>query len=127
MELIRSFFIPRRILPPKEHKINKQLVTFRNNKEKCRSGLSLKVGYIRNSGDGVSDKVSLHWQLQVFLKTPSCMRQIIPLFQLPKCSHAKRFPSCKITLAAACIFFISVGMVGIKTKILRVRPFICMQ
>jgi len=28
LELIRSFFIPQRILHPKEHKINKKLVTF---------------------------------------------------------------------------------------------------
>jgi hypothetical protein len=43
LELIRPFFIPQRILPPKEYKVNKELVTMRNNKGNCRSFLSLEV------------------------------------------------------------------------------------
>ena len=41
-------------------------------------------------------------------------------------THTKRFPSCKITSAVTCVF-ICVDMVGIKVKILHVRPSNCMH
>ena len=46
LELIHPFFpIPQRILPAKEHRSNKQLVMFRNNKRNSRQFLTLKEGH----------------------------------------------------------------------------------
>jgi hypothetical protein len=66
LELIRPFFIPQRILPPKECKINKQLVIFQNNQRNSWPFLTLKVAhkiYIRKDtfcGEGVNKVVTAH-------------------------------------------------------------------
>jgi len=53
-----------------------------------------------NVGDIVIVEVTFHWQLQLFLNTPSSRRQKTPLLQHPNFSKAKRLPSYKITSAA---------------------------
>jgi hypothetical protein len=50
----------------------------------------------RNVGDGVSEKVTCHWQKHMVLKTFSCMRQNIPLLQQTKFSPATNFELVKL-------------------------------
>jgi len=51
---------------------------------------------LRNVGDGVSDKVSCHRQLQIILNYPCRRRQNISLLQNRNCLHAKN--SCLVNL-----------------------------
>jgi hypothetical protein len=50
----------------------------------------------RNIGDGVSDKVTCHMQLQIILYSPCRKRQIIPSLQYPNYLHASN--SCLVNL-----------------------------
>jgi len=60
----------------------------------------IELSVRRNIGDGVSDNVTCHWHIQVFLKALRCMRQNIPLLQHTKCSPTNNTPLYKITSSA---------------------------
>jgi len=59
----------------------------------------------KNLCDAAILKVTLQWQLQIFLNTPRSRRQNKPLLQHANCSHAKRSMSCKIASLAKRVFF----------------------
>jgi hypothetical protein len=96
---------------------------------KCSSVMSL-VEFIelsgRNVGEGVNDKVTFHLHMPIFLKTPICMRQNIPLLQQTKCSPANNIPTCKITSPVTQFFLCAISW-SEKTpiSIIPVRLFVC--
>jgi hypothetical protein len=99
-----------------------EIVWDRDVKFKCGLKEIIKI-CARNVGDGISDKVTCHRQLQIILISPCSRRQNKPPLQYPNCLHAKN--SCLVNLPQLLPAFSKcIGIVRLKTKLLHC-PSVC--